>query len=72
MTVTVPARRTGRSVGAVWSAGPELGPRWYPLALVATALPCVLAGGRLWSGHGDGHPGRIGAGRVGGREPAGP
>src|SRR5512138_1554112 len=30
---------------ATWNAG--LGPRWYPLALVVTALPCVLLGGWL-------------------------
>ena len=36
-------------VGAVatWNAGPEFGPRWYPLALVASALPCAWVGGRL-------------------------
>jgi len=35
--------------GAVvtWNRGPALGPRWYPLALVATAMPCAWAGGRL-------------------------
>jgi hypothetical protein len=32
---------------ATWNAGPELGPRWYPLALVATALPCAWVGGKL-------------------------
>lgn len=32
---------------ATWNAGPAFGPRWYPLALVATALPCVWAGGLL-------------------------
>lgn len=26
---------------------PELGPRWYPAALVVTAIPCVWAGGKL-------------------------
>ncbi len=37
------------SIGAVstWDKGPEFGPHWYPLALVATALPCAWAGGRL-------------------------
>ena len=30
-----------------WSKGPEFGPKWYPLALVAIALPCSWAGGRL-------------------------
>jgi hypothetical protein len=36
-------------VGAVatWNAGPSFGPRWYPLALIAIALPCAWAGGRL-------------------------
>ena len=32
---------------ATWNAGPEFGPRWYPLALVATALPCAWLGGKL-------------------------
>jgi len=30
-----------------WNRGPEFGPRWYPLALVAIALPCAWVGGRL-------------------------
>ncbi len=33
---------------ATWDAGPALGPKWYPLILVATALPCAWIGGRLW------------------------
>jgi hypothetical protein len=35
--------------GAVgtWNRGPEFGPKWYPLALVATALPCAWLGGKL-------------------------
>lgn len=32
---------------ATWDRGPEFGPHWYPLALVATALPCAWLGGRL-------------------------
>jgi hypothetical protein len=32
---------------ATWNAGPALGPKWYPLLLVATAVPCVWAGGLL-------------------------
>ena len=32
---------------ATWDAGPEFGPRWYPVLLVVTALPCAWAGGRL-------------------------
>jgi hypothetical protein len=36
------------TIGAVTSWNkPELGPHWYPLALVATALPCAWIGGRL-------------------------
>jgi len=37
------------SIGAAatWNAGPALGPKWYPLALVVTALPCVWQGGVL-------------------------
>jgi peptidoglycan/LPS O-acetylase OafA/YrhL len=32
---------------ATWNAGPQFGPRWYPLALVVTALPCAWVGGKL-------------------------
>ncbi|MCP3102557.1 hypothetical protein LZ198_27150 [Myxococcus sp. K15C18031901] len=32
---------------ATWGRGPEFGPAWYPLSLVATALPCAWLGGRL-------------------------
>jgi hypothetical protein len=32
---------------ATWDRGPEFGPHWYPLVLVATALPCAWAGGWL-------------------------
>lgn len=32
---------------ATWDRGPEFGPRWYPLALVATALPCAWGGGLI-------------------------
>ena len=32
---------------ATWNAGPAFGPHWYPLALVATAIPCAWVGGRL-------------------------
>jgi hypothetical protein len=36
-------------VGAVstWGRGPAFGPHWYPLALVALAMPCAWVGGRL-------------------------
>lgn len=33
---------------ATWNAGPEFGPKWYPLALVNTALPGAWIGGRLF------------------------
>ena len=32
---------------AVWNAGPEFGPKWYSLGLIALALPTVWVGGRL-------------------------
>jgi hypothetical protein len=37
------------AVGAVmaWNR-PDLGPHWYPIALVLLALPGAWAGGRLW------------------------
>lgn len=36
-------------VGAVatWGRGPAFGPHWYPLALIALAMPCAWVGGRL-------------------------
>ena len=34
-------------VVATWNRGPEFGPRWYPLALAAIALPCAWAGGKI-------------------------
>ena len=32
---------------ATWNAGPAFGPRWYPLGLIAIALPTAWAGGKL-------------------------
>ncbi len=32
---------------ATWDRGREFGPKWYPLALIATALPCAWVGGKL-------------------------
>ena len=32
---------------ATWNRGPEFGPKWYPLSLVAIAMPCAWAGGKL-------------------------
>ena len=39
-------------VGAVatWNSGPAFGPHWYPLALIALALPGAWLGGKLGSG----------------------
>lgn len=37
-------------LAATWNQGPAFGPKWYPIALVVTALPCVWAGGRLVTG----------------------
>jgi len=31
---------------ATWNR-PELGPHWYPLALVVTAIPCAWIGGKI-------------------------
>ena len=33
---------------ATWNAGPAFGPHWYPLALIATAMPCAWAGASLY------------------------
>ena len=35
---------------ATWNRGPEFGPKWYAIAVAATALPCAWAGGRLGEG----------------------
>jgi hypothetical protein len=32
---------------ATWDKGPEFGPKWYPLALIATAMPCAWSGGKV-------------------------
>lgn len=33
---------------ATWNRGPEFGPHWYPLLLVAVSLPCAWLGGALY------------------------
>jgi hypothetical protein len=33
---------------ATWNKGPAFGPHWYPLALVALAMPQAWVGGRLY------------------------
>lgn len=35
------------TAGAVAAIGAEMGPAWFPIALVVTALPCAWLGGRL-------------------------
>ena len=30
-----------------WNAGPEFGPKWYPIALILTSIPCAWVGGKL-------------------------
>lgn len=37
------------TVGAAvtWNRGPAFGPHWYPLVLIATAMPCAWLGGKL-------------------------
>ena len=32
---------------ATWNRGPAFGPKWYPLALVITAIPSAWLGGKL-------------------------
>ena len=32
---------------STWNAGPEFGPKWYALVLVASSLPCAWVGGKL-------------------------
>lgn len=36
------------AAGAIVAVGQDLGPLWYPIALVVTALPCAWLGGRLY------------------------
>lgn len=35
------------AVIATWNAGPELGPKWYPISLAFSALPAAWIGGLL-------------------------
>lgn len=32
---------------ATWNAEPALGPKWYPIMLVVTAIPCCWLGGKI-------------------------
>ena len=36
------------AVGAAVTWNKDLGPHWYPLALIVTALPCAWVGGKIW------------------------
>jgi hypothetical protein len=38
------------AIGAAvtWNKGPEFGPHWYPLLLVAISIPCAWVGGKLF------------------------
>ena len=36
---------------ATWNGGPAYEPKWYPLALVALAIPTAWAGGKLFTRH---------------------
>jgi hypothetical protein len=36
---------------ATWNRG--LGPRWYPLVIIAIAIPCAWVGGRLYARAGE-------------------
>jgi len=36
--------------GAIGASGMNLGPMWYPIALVITTLPCAWLGGYLYRG----------------------
>ena len=32
---------------ATWNGGPAFGPHWYPIALIAIAMPCAWVGGKF-------------------------
>ena len=34
-------------VAGSWNAGPEYGPKWYPISLVISSIPCAWIGGKL-------------------------
>jgi hypothetical protein len=35
-------------IGVIATSGLDLGPRWYPIAIAVTALPCPWLGGFLY------------------------
>jgi uncharacterized membrane protein len=40
---------SGAGLVFAWNKGPEFGPLWYPVALIALSLPCAWLGGKLTS-----------------------
>ena len=36
------------TIGVIATSGMDLGPRWYPIALAASALPLAWIGGALY------------------------
>ena len=32
---------------ATWDKGPGFGPKWYPISLIVTSLPCAWLGAKL-------------------------
>lgn len=36
------------TAGAIGTWNKDLGPHWYSVALIVTALPCAWIGGKLW------------------------
>jgi hypothetical protein len=50
LALAVGAAGLALSIGgavSTWNAGPQFGPKWFPIALIAIALPCAWAGGKL-------------------------
>ena len=39
---------TAAGTAATWDRGPEFGPHWYPLVLIAITIPCAWVGGKLF------------------------
>ena len=39
---------TAAGAAATWNRGPEFGPHWYPLVLIAITVPSTWAGGKLF------------------------
>jgi surface polysaccharide O-acyltransferase-like enzyme len=38
---------TAGAIGT-WNKGPEFGPKWYPLVLIALSIPLAWLGGKIW------------------------